>query len=191
MDYYKVNEIEKQNFNEVIFMRITILGFMGTGKSSVGNLLAEKIVYPFYDLDELIVEEKGMSINEIFNMYGEDYFREVEKKALKKIVLEKDDFVLASGGGVVISPINRNFIKKYTLPILLEASVDVICNRLKDDNSRPLLKVENPQREIEKLLLQRNSYYHQFNHRINTNNKDISVIVAEILAIIRKKNKWG
>src|SRR6056297_1961239 len=132
-------------------MRITILGFMGTGKSSVGDLLAEKIVYPFYDLDELIVEEKGMSINEIFNMYGEDYFREVEKKALKKIVLEKDDFVLASGGGVVISPINRNFIKKYTLPILLEASVDVICNRLKEDNSRPLLKVENPQREIEKL----------------------------------------
>ncbi|MBI5207500.1 MAG: shikimate kinase, partial [Candidatus Firestonebacteria bacterium] len=112
-------------------MNIILIGFMGTGKSSIGKLLAKKKNKQFVDIDEEIEKSENLSITEIFNNYGEDYFRDLESKYLQRIIEQKKDCVIACGGGVVLKEKNINLLKKNSVVILLSAETEVIYNIIK------------------------------------------------------------
>ncbi|MFW6021897.1 MAG: shikimate kinase [Halanaerobiaceae bacterium] len=157
-------------------MIISLIGFMGTGKSSVGKYLAKKLDFLFIDTDSEIELEMGITIADIFQEYGEEYFREIEEKVLENILQSVDNAVLSTGGGIVLSSKNRAILREKSLPIVLQASVDEIYNRVKDDYQRPLLDVPEPKEVIEKLLNQRKDCYNSFKIKIYTNDKSIEEI---------------
>ncbi len=167
-------------------MKISLIGFMGTGKSSIGKLLAEKLDLDFLDTDDYIEEREGTAIPEIFASRGEEYFRRLEKRVLREILDRKDDFVLATGGGIVLSRENRELLKSRTFPVLLTASPEEIYRRTKGGD-RPLLAEPDPERRIEELLKIRAPYYNLFTDRIDTGGKDLYEIVKEIIEMIEDK----
>lgn len=168
-------------------MRISLVGFMATGKSEVGSLLAVELGYQFFDTDELIERNTGLSIPEIFQRKGEEYFRRIETESLKGI-LEKDGIVISTGGGIVISDINRELLFSRTVPFLLTAPVEEIYQRVEGDNNRPLLRVSDPLTEIKNLLSQRAEYYNAFANKIDTMGKRPAEIVEEIVDLIGEIN---
>ncbi len=162
-------------------MIISLVGFMATGKSSIGNILADKLNYSFYDTDELITKKSGITIPEIFSNKGEKYFRKLEEDVLQEILNKKNNMVLATGGGIVLSTTNRSKLKKYTCPVLLIASAREIYRRV-DIDSRPLLaKARDPRKKIEEMLKKRESAYNKFKFKVITNNKTKKQVVEEIL----------
>lgn len=161
---------------------LILIGFMGTGKTTIGEALSIKISWSFVDLDEEIQKEVGMEIPQIFSLYGEDFFREEEKKVLYR-VLTKDHQVVATGGGVVLKEENRALIEKKGIPILLHAPIPIIMERLKETN-RPLLQVNNPYLQIKRLLKEREESYRFTNLSINTAEGTIVEIVDEIIEMV-------
>lgn len=155
---------------------IILIGFMGCGKTSIGNTLAYSLGYSFIDSDERIEEVSQNSINQIFELYGETYFRELESSIIKNIS-KTDKQVIATGGGVIKSPLNICELKKNGIFIYLQASPEHIYNNLKDDDSRPLLQVENKMQTIKNLLAQRENLYKKYaDIIIDVSNKDIETI---------------
>src|ERR1700758_3868810 len=116
---------------------------MGAGKTSVGSILAKKLGLDFRDLDKLIQKELEMTIPEIFSRFGEEFFRDVESKALQSVV-QRGRQVVATGGGVVLREENWEVMKKEGITIYLKAPAEVLWSRIKYNTSRPLLQVENP-----------------------------------------------
>jgi shikimate kinase len=168
-------------------MNIVLTGFMCTGKTSVGKLLAEKLGYQFVDTDDLIELRVGMKISDIFAVYGEPYFRDVETEVVKEVA-KKDKFVISTGGGVVLRKVNMDELRKNGIIINLTAKPETIYNRLKNQPGvRPLLNKPNPMNEIIKLLSQREEYYKNCDLRIETNNFTVEQIVQQILDYIKTK----
>jgi len=164
-------------------MRIFLTGFMGTGKTAVGKLLAQNFGLEFIDLDEVIVLDQGKSINDIFAKQGEDFFRDVETKCLKEVV-SKDNIVLSTGGGVVIKKENRDLLKSQGKVINLNAGAEEIYKRLKHDNTRPLLAVKNPLVKIKEILAEREDFYKEADVVINTDGKSYEEIVKKIRSLL-------
>lgn len=160
---------------------------MATGKSKVGSLLANDLGYQFFDTDELIERNTGLSISEIFQRKGEEYFRRVETESLEDI-LEKDKIVISTGGGIVVSRFNRELLLSRTVSFLLTASAEEIYQRVKGDNKRPLLSVSDPLNEIRNLLSRRAEYYNAFTNKIDTMGKKPEVVVKEILDLMGEIN---
>jgi shikimate kinase len=152
-------------------MRIFLIGFMGSGKTHWGKQVAQKLSLPFYDLDEVIVEEEKRSITEIFGESGEEYFRNKEKEVLEKIVDENTNMVLSCGGGTPCFFNNIEFMKKYGTAVWLNTQVDVLLHRLmKERMQRPLLKDlddEDLKHYIIRKLNERRMYYEQADVIIN------------------------
>lgn len=164
-------------------MLIALIGFMGSGKSTVGRELARKMAYPFVDTDEEIERKAKKSIPEIFEEHGEKYFRRLEEEVLSEIIENNEEMVISTGGGIVLSEGNRRILREKTITILLQAGVEELYNRLKDETNRPLLAVENPQEEIKRLLEEREEYYNTADIKVNTD----GLQVAEIVEIILKE----
>jgi len=168
-------------------MNIVLTGFMCTGKTSVGKLLAEKLGYQFVDTDDLIEQRVGMKISDIFAVYGEPYFRDVETEVVKEVA-KKDKFVISTGGGVVLRKVNMDELRKNGIIVNLTAKPETIYNRLKNQPGvRPLLNKPDPMNEIIKLLLQREEYYKNCDLRIETDNFTVEQIVQQILDYIKTK----
>ena len=165
-------------------MKIALIGFMATGKTTVGQILAEKKGLLFIETDRLIEEEEQRSIADIFENEGEQYFRRLEKKVLREVLLTGKDFVLSTGGGIILDSENRQLLKKKTFPILLEASPSEIYRRTREQGHRPLLDTKDPEQEIKKLLKKRQDYYHDFKNRVLTDGKKPLQIAAEIEEMI-------
>lgn len=117
---------------------IFIIGLPGCGKTSISKMLAKKINLGVYDLDEIIEERENKNITEIFNIYGEEYFRNIETKVLKEISL-KNKCIISTGGGIILKKENRDIIKKNGISIFIDRDVDSILNNINTEN-RPLLK---------------------------------------------------
>ncbi len=124
---------------------------MGAGKSSIGKRLAAALELPFYDADIEIERAAGTTIEEIFRLHGEAYFREGEERVIKRI-LQGGSQVLATGGGAVISPQTRAEIAKSGVSIWLNAPIDLLLQRVSRRDNRPLLKIENPRAVLARLL---------------------------------------
>ena len=167
-------------------MNIYLVGFMGTGKTSVGRLLAEKKRWNFIDLDELIELKERRRIVDIFAKEGEPYFRKIEKKALREVASQKN-FVVACGGGIVLDKENIKVMKSSGLMVCLTAAPKEILKRVAANTQRPLLNVTDPAGRIEILLKMRAPYYAQSDRTVDTTRLSIKEVAAKISKIPAKK----
>lgn len=160
---------------------IILIGFMGTGKTEVGKILANYLKKEFLDIDYLIEEEAKMSINEIFSRFGEEYFRELESEKVK-FASKLENFVIATGGGVVLREDNVKRLKSSGILVWLTASPEEIYNRLKDTSNRPLLAMPDPYLQIKSLLEFRMPYYrHAADIIIPTDSTPPQVVAERII----------
>lgn len=136
-----------------------LIGLMGCGKSSIGRRLSRKLKMPLIDLDDVIVEQAGMSIPEIFARHGEEHFRDLESVALANHIGERA--ILASGGGVVLREINRKLLKAHPPVIWLKASPEFIASRIAGDPNRPLIAGQDALQRLTSLAEQRYPLYKQ------------------------------
>lgn len=170
-------------------MKIVLVGYMGSGKSTIGNLLSKNVRIPFYDLDEIIEMNEGMSVKKIFELKGEVYFRKIENLYFNKFVNENDNFILALGGGTPCYANNHEVLKRDDITsIYLKASVESLCSRLINEKSaRPLIanfNFEELTDYVNKHLFDRNYYYFQSKYVIDTNLKNEEEIIKEIKSIL-------
>lgn len=161
---------------------IILIGFMGSGKSSVGKLLAKELNFEFIDTDEEIEKANNLKISKLFKDFGEEYFRELETSYLKKLLHHKKYSILSTGGGLPLRECNVKILREFGVVVYLKATKDTIVNRVRDDNSRPLLAIDDLEERVERLLRSRESCYTAAAHlEINTDDKSFSAIISEIL----------
>jgi shikimate kinase len=153
---------------------------MGSGKTTVGKLLAERLNCPHLDLDALIVAHEGISINQIFAKHGEAYFRSLESEMLAEAF--KREGILSTGGGTPVRPINRRLLINSGIPVVyLKASPEVITERLQGDQSRPLFQSLDKEKLIQLHHERENAYEQSATLRLSTDHKEPSEIVRTIL----------
>ena len=169
-------------------MRISLIGMMGCGKTTIGKILSIKLNLKFIDTDSEIVEKENRSINDIFAQNGEEYFREVETFTLKE-VLNNDNIIISTGGGIIKKEENINLLKEKSIVFYLEADEKTLYERVKNNNERPLLNVEDMQEKITTLLKEREEKYKQAHYTIQTTNKEINEIANEIIGIINEYSR--
>mgnify|MGYP003466665896 FL=1 len=166
-------------------MIITLTGFMGCGKSSVGRCLSELLCCPFMDLDAVIEESQGRSIPDIFAAEGEAAFRQMEVEALSRIIEAqqlRDNVIVALGGGTVMTPECAEIVREKTHCIYLRASVDTLVSHLENEAAgRPMLQGASLRSRIEELMALRSSTYEATAHDvIDTDSKTVEEVAAEI-----------
>ncbi len=160
---------------------IILIGFMGAGKTTVGKKLAKKLGVKFVDTDHLIEVRTGKKISDIFQEQGEAYFRSLETQALRDLSKETEQMVVAVGGGLPMQPENRPLLKELGTVIFLEAGVDALMRRLKNDTVRPKLQGGDLRERISTLMAERKETYLQVaDLRISTENKGFHGILKEI-----------
>ncbi len=163
---------------------VILTGFMGSGKSSVGRILARSLGCPFIDLDAVIVADAGKSINEIFSDEGESAFRVRESTCLERI-LSDGLKVIASGGGVVIAESNRRLMRKRGFVVNLTASLSTILARLEGAADRPLYAGLDAASRVRVLLEERKQFYADADIRIDTDKISVEDVSAKILRILK------
>jgi len=164
-------------------MNIVLTGFMGTGKSAVGRYLAEHLKVPFVDSDEALQKQAGRSIRSIFEQDGEAAFRALESKVVAELA-SHDRTVIATGGGVLLNPANRDALRRTGILVCLTAKVGTLLERMRGDLSRPLLAGGDPQARIEGLLQEREAVYAQCEIQVSTDGKTIAEVAQTILSAI-------
>lgn len=164
-------------------MNIYLVGFMGSGKSTVGKILAEKLNMRFVDVDEEIEKQENKKIRDIFKEYGEKYFRELEKKKLEELVKE-DNLIVSTGGGLGADLENMEKMKKSGKVIWLNLSLDTVIQRCGNDENRPLLKM--PHEKLEKLFNERKNVYKLSDIHVKVENKTPEEIAEEIIENLRR-----
>ena len=151
---------------------VIFIGFMGAGKTSVGRAYAQTAGIPLVDTDQMIEEEAGMTISDIFRLKGEEFFRETEPK------------VISVGGGLPLREENRALLRELGQVIFLQVKAETVIERLKGDTTRPLLQGTDVKQRAEELLAYRNPIYRQAAHQIvDVDGKT----VEEIVHLIREK----
>ncbi|MCW4013870.1 MAG: shikimate kinase [Candidatus Bathyarchaeota archaeon] len=162
-------------------MNIAVYGFMGVGKTTIGEVLAERLGYNFIDMDAEIEHIEGTKISTIFKEKGEPYFRKLESE-LVQTLSNSDKQVIACGGGTVAYPENAETLSASTRMVYLTASIEEIINRTKDDSSRPLLDVDDPRNTALLLLEKRKPIYERYAEvTIDTTGLSPNVVVEKIL----------
>jgi len=157
-----------------------MIGFMGTGKSSVGRLVAAQLFFDFVDTDELIEARACCSIAEIFAQGGESMFRALEKQVVAELA-KADRTVIATGGGLAANAENLASLKQHSLVVCLWASPEVIWERVRDQTHRPLLQHPNPPARIAELLAIREPFYRQADVLINTELRPVKEVAQHVL----------
>tara|TARA_Y100000992_G_scaffold198114_1_gene134850 strand:+ start:28 stop:531 length:504 start_codon:yes stop_codon:yes gene_type:complete len=167
-------------------MKVFLVGPMGTGKSTTGRNLSEKLDYDFYDIDKLIEKEERRKIKDIFEQDGEDYFRKKESKALSETkTLQK--VVIATGGGIVEREENRLFLENEDKVIFLDSSPERQYERTKDSKKRPLLNDGDSLEILKKLYEERFNLYEAVSKKkISMDNSNIEEILRKIINFLDK-----
>jgi len=140
------------------FGNIVLIGFMGSGKSSIGRLLARRMGGRFVDTDHLIVKAAGCEITEIFQKHGEAHFRDLESEALASL-RGQNGLIIATGGGIVLRPHNVELLRELGYVIWLTASEEVIFDRVSRNRKRPLLHTKDPRKTVADLFSKRKPLY--------------------------------
>lgn len=169
-------------------MKIVLLGYMASGKSAVGKVVAKKKSIPFLDLDDVIEEKEKLSVSEIFDKKGEIYFRKKETECLIEVLNRKEDLVISLGGGTPCYGSNIDVIKEKSISFYLKASIKTIFERIKSETEqRPLvatLGIEKLHEFIAKHLFERSDFYTKSNHSIVVDDKSILKISEEVLDLL-------
>jgi shikimate kinase len=148
---------------------IVLVGIMGAGKTTIGKRFAKHIAWHFIDSDEEIEKAAGCSISDIFSVYGEAIFRDLEKRVLERLLREKPA-VIATGGGAWMQPELRALIKQHACSIWLKADLEVLVTRVSRRNTRPLLEQGDKRAIMKKLMAERYPHYEQADITVNSSN---------------------
>ena len=159
---------------------LALIGFMGTGKSSVGRLLATHLHFRFVDTDEMIESRAGRSIADIFAQAGEQVFRGIEKQVVSELARVQRT-VIATGGGLAANAENMTSLKGHALVVCLWASPEAIWERVHTQTHRPLLQGPDPMAKIRELLAKREPYYRQADVLVNTEMRSIKEVTQHVL----------
>jgi shikimate kinase len=160
-------------------MNIVLIGFMASGKTTIGKALALKMNMDFVDADELIEKQQNISIEDMFSLYGEAYFREIENRTIKQL-LGTDGFIIAVGGGAVMYYDNLDILKKIGVTVFLDAPIQKILMNL-SGKFRPLVGNTIDEANIRELLEHRYPTYKRADIVIKTDNLSIQQTVDEIV----------
>ena len=164
---------------------IVLVGFMGTGKTSVAQKLAERLKMPMIDTDDIITEGSGTDIPDIFARYGEVYFRDLESAAVCKAA-KLEDHVISTGGGVVLRGSNLEMLKRNGIVFCLTATPAEIWQRVGSETHRPLLQDPNPLAKIEQMLIERRPFYARADYDIPTTGLSVKAVTDKIVEIFQQ-----
>ena len=166
---------------------VILTGFMGTGKTSLGKLLATKLGRPFVDIDKKIEDEAKLSIPKIFEQFGEEHFRELEKSAVKELS-ERRGLVIATGGGTIKDEENLRLLKNSGVLICLTTEPEEIFNRTARRGERPVLDGGGEERleTIKKLLAERKKFYDRADYQIDTTEWSPIQIIDDICKYVHR-----
>lgn len=169
-------------------INVFLIGMMGTGKSTVGQLLAQELGYRFFDTDTLIEQIAGKTINQIFADSGEETFRQLEAQILSELSAYSQ-LTIATGGGIVLRHLNWSYLH-HGLVVWLDAPIDVLVNRLQNDTTRPLLQTPDLAQKLQTLLEQRRNLYAEADLHIQISENDtpqqiVSRVIAEIPTVLK------
>lgn len=168
---------------------IILVGMAGVGKSTIGKLLAKATGYRFFDSDYEIERSESTSIPDLFRRKGETHFRAIEKKIIRMLTQHKEPLIIATGGGTLLDPENRKELERNGVLTCLTASPEEILKRVRNENKRPLLKVENLLDSIKSLETERKKIYENAAWTIQTDHKSPEEIVEQILKKIESKTR--
>ena len=169
--------------------KIILIGYMGSGKSTIAKLLSKSMHYEFLDLDEIIEKEQNASVSTIFEQKGEVYFRKLEHQVLKRILQSESNMILSLGGGTPCFTNNQELLKQENIcTVYLKTSIDKLYERLRTQKAnRPLIanKSEDEMKEfIAKHLFERSFYYNHAKYIVTTDNKSPQETVLEIQSLL-------
>ncbi|MEO1857825.1 MAG: shikimate kinase [Rubritalea sp.] len=151
--------------NTIPARNIILVGFMGSGKSTIGRELGKLLSYPLIDTDTKIEEHEKFSVADIFSLRGESFFRTCETQAIEQLLSEGvTHHIIATGGGLPMKKQNRPLLRELGYVVWLDANTETLLERTSRNNNRPLLQTENPRETIEKMLEQRNDIYQEVSH---------------------------
>ncbi len=173
---------------------IFLIGLSGSGKSTVGRILAQRLDKPFFDLDALIESECGEGVSAIFARYGEEYFRSCESRVLARVAQTEENAVIAAGGGIVTSTENRSLLRARGVCVYLSVDPETALERLNTQRTerlaqgespeiRPLLAGSEPLKALQKLLLARSKWYEEAHFTCSTRSKSAERVAQEIIAM--------
>lgn len=163
---------------------IVLVGMMGAGKTTIGELLATKLNRELKDIDRVIEQEQKKSIIEIFTDDGEEAFRKLESETIEKFS-NMSDLIISTGGGALEKANNLSNLQKNGIIIYLKADIEELFKRVKNETQRPLLKEQDPLEVIKKLIKKREKFYLMANITIITDNKSPEKITEEIIKAIK------
>ena len=165
---------------------VALVGMMGAGKTSLGRKLAAKLDVPFRDADHEIESAAGLTVSEIFEKFGEPYFRDGERRVIGRLLSEAPH-VMATGGGAFMDETTRAAMKDSALTVWLKAPIAVLLARVKKKNTRPLLKNGDPKETIEKLLLVREPVYAEADITLECTDESHHSAVERIVTALRER----
>ena len=164
---------------------IVLCGFMGCGKTTVGKALAKKTGMSLVDTDKYIEEKENMTISDIFKVYGEEYFRELEHKACVELA-GKSNLIIATGGGALTYERNVNALKKSCVIVLIDVPVDVLYKRLEFDTTRPLLQRADKKEAMTELYNKRMPVYKKASDIVIDGNASPICVADSIIKAIKE-----
>lgn len=164
---------------------VIMTGFMGAGKTTVGKALARKQQIPFLDTDQLIEKKAGMTISRIFETQGEEAFRKMETSVLEDLLKRDDRTVISVGGGLPLRDENRELLWKLGMVVYLQVKPETVLERLKGDNTRPMLQGGEAGERVRSLLAYRTPLYQKAaNLVVDVDDKTVSKIAEEIIELL-------
>jgi len=159
---------------------IALIGFMGTGKSSVGRLVADQLHFTFLDTDDVLVSRAGKPITDIFAQEGEEAFREKESSLVREVA-HRTRTVISTGGGLPVNPANLASLKTHALVMCLWASPEKIFERVRGQSHRPLLNDPEALAKIRALLAEREPFYRQADVLVNTEMRSLREVAHQVI----------
>jgi shikimate kinase len=166
--------------NERQIRNLTLIGFMGTGKSSVGRLVADLMHFTFLDTDGVIEARAGKTIREIFELHGEPVFREWERRIVEELTRRRKT-VIATGGGLPANEANLASLKTHSLVVCLWAAPEKVFERVRGQSHRPLLNEPDPLAKIHELLAAREPYYRRADVLVNTDFRSVREVAHQVI----------
>lgn len=169
---------------------LALIGFMGTGKSTVGHVAALQLGFDYLDTDRRIESRAGRAVAEIFAHDGEAAFREFERQVVRELE-ERDRTVIATGGGLGANPEHLASLKSHALVVCLWTTAEVIWERVRHQSHRPLLQVPDPLARIRALLAEREPFYRQADVLVHTGPRQLREVVEHVLREFRQAQRYG